>query len=503
MSSTQQTPPGRLAWSRTRVRALWRDERPFVLALAIGLVVRILVQYAFPPAFVFSDSPTYLAIADDLRPSPDRPVGYSVFLWLLARADRGVYLVAIVQHLIGLATAVLAYALLRRRGVSALVATLAVLPILFDGMVLTLEHSVLSDVLFHFLLVAAVALLAWRPAPQLWQTAAAGALLSVATVVRLVGGPGIVVAAVFVVLVVSTWRARIVHVVVLAAAFILPLTAYAGWYHHDRGAWALTQSGGLSLYMRTTSFVDCADLVVPSYERTLCPAEPLGSRRDPTYYGFHDARTVPRLHPPVGVSQDAAMRDFAKRAIRQQPLGFARVVARDFALPFIAPRRTDYFEYDTAHKWNLSNWVDYKPSDWTGPAYASHGGEEPRTRHPVGTWLRYVSFGLYVPGPVLLALLALSVPGLVVRRPGVPGTRRLVLLLLGMPLVLILVPDVTAEFTWRYQMPLLVLLPMAAAVSWTRLRTQPGTTATPSTDCPNGGTTLRSNARVTGTTNRS
>ncbi|MDX6358910.1 MAG: hypothetical protein QOH37_1964, partial [Nocardioidaceae bacterium] len=47
-----------------------------------------------------------------------------------------------------------------------------------------------------------------------------------------------------------------------------------------------------------------------------------------------------------------------------------------------------------------------------------------------------------------------------------------------------------AEFVWRYELTLFTLLPMSAALAWTRLRAprterddpQPGTTATPSTD---------------------
>jgi choline-glycine betaine transporter len=63
-------------------------------------------------------------------------------------------------------------------------------------------------------------------------------------------------------------------------------------------------------------------------------------------------------------------------------------------------------------------------------------------------------------------------------------------LLLVLPLGLSLVPDLTAEFVWRYELTLFTLLPMSAALAWTRLRAlragrddgQPGTTATPSTD---------------------
>ena len=71
-------------------------------------------------------------------------------------------------------------------------------------------------------------------------------------------------------------------------------------------------------------------------------------------------------------------------------------------------------------------------------------------------------------------------------------------------------PAVTAQFVWRYQLPFVVLVPAAAVVAALRLSTfaqptgaQPGTTATPSTDWPNGGVTRRSMNRVVGTTNRS
>jgi hypothetical protein len=91
-----------------------------------------------------------------------------------------------------------------------------------------------------------------------------------------------------------------------------------------------------------------------------------------------------------------------------------------------------------------------------------------------------------------LALLALAVAGAVVPRRGRGASLRpLLLLTLALPLMLVLVPDVTAQFVWRYQLPLVVLLPLSAALGWTRLRAlrkpapagdQPGMPATASTD---------------------
>lgn len=489
-----------------RLRGLWSTERPFLVALAVGAVVRVLVQVAFPPGFIYSDGPTYLALTDHLAPSPDRPVGYGFLLEPLSWLTRRIDAITVTQHLLGLLTAVVLYALLRRWRVSSLVATLATLPVLLDQMQLVLEHSVLSDVLFHLLLVLGVAALAWWRRPRLWTTVAGGLLLGAATLVRVVGEPAVLAAVVFLVLAATSWRSRLLHVVVVLVAFAVPVTGYAAWYHHDQGEWALTGGSGRALYMRTTAFVDCSRFEVPSYERTLCPDQPLGQRRDPTWYGWHDLTTVHALRPPPGVTVDAALQDFAQRAIRAQPLDYARTVARDFALAF-APTRSDAYEYDTAYKWRFDTYVDKRLSPaWEAPAYAAHGGQELTTRQPWGDLLASYGRVVYLPGPVELLLVLLALAGLVVRRPrGVPETRPLVLLTLALALGLIAVPDVTAEFVWRYQLPLVVFLPASAALAWTRLRgrSQPGTTATPSTDCPKGGVTRRSRSLVHGTTRRS
>jgi hypothetical protein len=148
-------------------------------------------------------------------------------------------------------------------------------------------------------------------------------------------------------------------------------------------------------------------------------------------------------------------------------------------------QRDDRYEYSTAVKWDLSTYVDYRATPgWTEPAFAAHGGRMPQTRHPLADWLAWYGRWVHVPGPLLLALVALAVAGLVVRRHETPSLRPVAVLLLALPLTLVLVPDVTAEFVWRYQLPLITMLPLSAALGWTRIRAprQPGTTATPSTD---------------------
>lgn len=461
---------------------LWTSERPFLIALAGAVVVRVLVQYAFPPAFVFSDGPAYLSLVDRLAPMVNRSVGYGVVLRLVAVVTRDVWAVALLQHLLGLLTAVVIYVLLRRRGVSAGVSTLATLPVLFDAMQLTLEHSVLSDVVFSLLLVLAVAVLGWWPVPRAWTAALAGLLLGLAVCVRVVAEPVVIVGAVFCLLAAVGLRARVVTALALCAAFAVPVVTYAAWYHQEHGVYALTQSGGRALYMRTTSFVDCSRIQVPSYERKLCPQQPVGHRRDPTYYGWHDPDRNHALHPPPGVGINQAFRDFALTAIAAQPWDYARVVVRDMSMSFF-PARFDAFGYDTAHKWSFAYFVDFSPTHWNAPSYATHGGEQPSSRRPLADVFAVYGYVVITPGPVVLALLVLTVVGVVRRRPdAAPGLRSLALLTAALGLVLAWAPDVTAEFNWRYQLPMIVLLPISAALAWTRLRSQPATTATPSTD---------------------
>lgn len=452
---------------------LWHSERPFVIALAAGLLVRVLVQVAFPPATLLSDGPTYLRISEDLHPHPHRPVGYSAVLWAMLAIHRELDWIAVVQHLLGVLVAVAAYALLRRRGVSTGVATLGVLPLLLDGMQLSLEHSILTDVLFHALVVGAVVVLAWRPEPGTRRTAAAGLLIGAATLVRVVGAPAVVAAGAFVLLAAATWRARLAQTAVLVVAFLAPVTAYAAWFHSEHGVWSISEMGGRALYMRTTSFVDCAEVTVPDHLRVLCPAEPLGERRDPTFYGWHDERTVDALELPPGVTQEEALDEFAWAAIRQQPLDYARIVLRDLALPFTSLTRTDHYEYDTAWKWQLETRIGYEPTRSTGPAFERFGGEMPDARRPLADLLGVYGTVVHVTGPLMLALLLLSVVGFAVRRPQAPPVRPLIFLLVGLGIGLILVPALTAQFTWRYQLTLVPMIPLAAALAWTRLRSRP------------------------------
>lgn len=462
------------------------EHRPFLIALLLAAALRVVVQLGFTPALVHSDGPVYLSFLDTFEPQPDRPDGYGLLvLYPLSWLTDKVFVVAVTQHVMGLVAAVLVYALLRRWKVRRWPATLATLPMLFDTLQLVVEHTVLSDTLFELLLVLAVVLLGWRRRPTPGLALAAGLVLGASVTVRLVAQPLILAGVAFCLLAGNGWRSRLTTAAALTLGFALPIGAYATWYHQERGVYALSESVGKTTYIRTTTFVDCPQLSVPDYQRVLCPAEPLGQRRDPTYYAFHDPRTLPRLAPPPGTTPDEAMRQFAAAAIRAQPLDYASIVARDFLLNFDL-WRGDRFEYDTAHKWRFGPYLDREPTAWTGPAYAEHGGEQLAAHQPYAYALAGYQWVGYLPGPLLLGCLVLGLlGGSGFGQARFSGMRSMCLLLTVTGTGLLLVPELTADFSWRYQLPALALLPPGAALAYTALRggqVDAGTVATAKID---------------------
>ena len=160
-----QTAPARHPPFRVRalVTRLWRDHRLITIAVTLSLLPRILAVLAFRPAQFTPDSFSYMAEGAHPGLSQWHPAGYPVFLWLLM-PFHALLLVTTVQHLMGIATAVAVYALLRRWDLPGWGATLAACPVLFDSRQITLESSILPDVLYGLLLVAAVAVLLTRRA---------------------------------------------------------------------------------------------------------------------------------------------------------------------------------------------------------------------------------------------------------------------------------------------------------------------------------------------------
>jgi len=144
-------------------------------------LLRVLTQFAYRPALFYIDTSRYLYNAEGMD-----PVGYKGPLRaILFVANFGA--VAAVQHLIGLAMAVLIYVLLLRRGVSRWLAALAIAPVLLDAYQLQTEQAIMPGTWFEALIVAGLALLLWRPRPGWRVVLAAGVVLGASATFAQVG----------------------------------------------------------------------------------------------------------------------------------------------------------------------------------------------------------------------------------------------------------------------------------------------------------------------------
>lgn len=441
----------------------------FAVLFAAGLVLRALALVAYRPALIFTDSFGYLSNMNKLGPRPLRPFGYPVFLRILPLRF-GLEIVPLVQHLMGLGMAVCIYALLLRLGVGRLLAALATAPLLLDAMQLNLEQQVLSETLFEALLLAACVLLLWRPQAGPIAAAVAGASLAGAVLTRSVAELVIVPA----VLVLLLLRARLVSVGSLVAAFAVPLLLYAAWFHHDYGEYALNGLDGHFLYARVAPFADCKDLRMPSYERVLCPAQPLGHRLTVEQFSWSLRSPIYHLKVPAGMrtpgepwrARSDIAGDFAKRVIEHQPLTYAETVASDFLRGFWPTRTTEHGEVPVG-RWMFK--LHY-PIYGSSLAVLRKYGEHPAVTHGPAVFLHDYQRAGYTPGPLLAVALISGILGAVgVGRARRSGLRCACLMFSGAAVIVLVTAVGVNQFSWRYQLPALVLVPAAGALGLTAL----------------------------------
>jgi len=430
-----------------------REHRAFLVVLALGVALRGLAVLGYRPALWFwADSFAYLSSALDLRPLPSRPSGYSLFLWLLSPA-RDVAVVTVVQHLLGLAIACGIYAVLRRRTrLPGWAAALAAAPVLLDAHQVQLEHLIMADLLFSALVVAAVALLVWRPVPSAWLAGAALFLLGLASITRTVGLPLIVVALVLIAR--AGWR----PVLAGAAAAAVVLGGYAVWYRGAHGSFGLGGSN-VWLWSRTMTFADCSVMRPPRELAVLCPSEPRLAA--PAY--IWDSRSP--LQRVKGEDRERLTGEFARLAILSQPLDFLRTGLHDALWAFEWERRVYPSRgWQSAYVFPRS----VKPfSDKVASAgrtatelTTAYQGSSGATRvvEPYAGWLRAYQEHGFVRGPILAVILLIGLGGVVARRWSV-------LLPWAAAVVLLFLPPLIAAFDHRYMVPVVPLACLAAGLA--------------------------------------
>jgi hypothetical protein len=453
--------------------SLLRTHWLVVVLLVGGIALRVLSVLAYEPALLYIDSYRYLENLTALDPATLDPIGYDLILHVLLPMG-GLRAVVIVQHLAGVGMGLAVYALARRHGARDWLAAIGAAPVLLDGYQVQIEQNVMSDVWLQVLLLAVVWLLVTKAAPRPVRSAVVGLLLAAAIVVRTIGIAAVPAVVVYLVVAGGAWRSRAGWVLIAKRAGALlgvlgfALFCYAGYFHREAGHWGLTGATGSVLYGRTAQVADCAGLDLSPVLSQLCPKEPLGQRKGIDYYSHMDGDPAwPGVIPP-DVSVPDLQRQFAFSVLVAQPWDVVGGVLTDFAKGF-APGRTSDPDDVPVYRWQFQ--LAYPL--WVGPNAAvsydmAYGGQPPTVYPRLATFLRdYQLHGGYTPGPALAACGILGlVGGLGARRRS--GIRAATMLVTGMAGTVLFV-SAMFEFSWRYQLPALVLLPLAGVLGLTVL----------------------------------
>jgi hypothetical protein len=446
-----------LAAARTLARRHWL----LVLLFCVGLALRIVTQLAYSPALIYIDTYRYLAGDSSLD-----PLGYLVLLWPLQHVG-GLAVVAAAQHLLGLGMAVTVYALLLRRGIWRWAAALAAAPVLLDGYQLQAEQTIMPDVLFEALILAGLVLLLWHRAPRAWQVVLAGLALGVAVDVRQVGEVLIVPVLAFLVIRAVGWR-RLADGAMITAAFALPVLLYMLVQLGVTGQFSFTQRYMYAFYGRTAAAADCTTLRLPPDMRSLCPPPQVVASLG--IDGLVGSPTGPLLsyQPPPGQTIGRMADRFEREVIEQQPMAVISAIHRDFVKLYAITRTTAPGDMPIS-RWQFQTSYPTYPPLITLDYVASirPGGGPPSVIHPLAEALRgYQLNGGYTPGPLLAIATMAGLAGCCVLlggRRGRTAAASACLLITGTAVVLLLASD-AYEFSWRYQLPAIVLLPASGVL---------------------------------------
>ena len=474
-------------------RAGWRTVRGhywFVLLFSAGLGLRALAGLAYRPALLYIDSAKYLVGSGGTAPE-----GYQALLRLLAPVG-GLALVAAVQHAFGLAMAVAVYALLLRRGAARWAATLAAAPVLLDAYQLQLEQTIMPDVLFETMITAGLVVLLWSRRPGLASLAAGALLLGAVVTVREIGGVLAGPAVVFAVLTAPGWHRKAVRGALAAGCFALPVLGYMTGAYVVTGHFGLASNGPAPEYGRAAAAADCATLALPADERALCPSPGQTLALGGIDGLLHNPRSPGHTVPvPPGTSRSELLDRFSAAVFGQQPLRVAASVASDSVRLFALMRDGDP-QVTSIARWQFQTFYPTYPHRYTRAFFArlarEHGsGGNLAAVEPAARILRdYQLGGGYTPGPLYAAGLAAGLLGALAglgrrtvpaelacpeREPGgvhreLAGPERelaVACLLVTLSAVMLLVSSDAFEFSWRYQLPAVVMLPLAGALGLT------------------------------------
>ena len=268
--------------------------------LLVGIGLRAWLVYQYAPGFVgYDDSRGYLAtlIAPNLYWQPVRPAGYPIFLLLARDLSSHLRSTVVLQHALGVATAILLYLAVARVTRRRWVALLPAAVILLGGSQIYLEHAIVTESVFAFLVALALwlAVLSISSSRRPLWLIPAGAAIGAAITLRSVGFTLVPALLVWAVLARSaSMRMRIAAPLAVVAGVVLTLGPYLLHQHSKTDSWGLTRTTGWTLAARMSTFADCSNLP-PRRARKPCATTRSRNRSVRTRPPTNSTR---RSHPP-------------------------------------------------------------------------------------------------------------------------------------------------------------------------------------------------------------
>jgi hypothetical protein len=290
------------------------------------------------------------------------------------------------------------------------------------------------------------------------------------------------------------WR----RLVTLLVAGVLPIAAYMIWFHGSYGKYALTESSGTFLYSRVSTFAECSKINPPADVRALCDPTPPHLRPVSGEYLWADYEKWPANHVTTPLynlykSHDNTLRftptvngmaqKFAKEAILAQPVDYLRVVAHDTLHTFGWNRQPDpnnyygngpAFQFVPGRTLNalIPWWANPEKGDaaamqtyqarqdFGGPGLGIASAVQP-WQHLLQMYQRYV----YLRGTLLGLIVLLGAVGVLARWRRWGGIGLLPWLVGTLMIVL---PPMTAGFSYRYVLAAVPAACLAAGLAFAR-----------------------------------
>jgi hypothetical protein len=454
--------PGGRPWD-----GFWPAGGPGYALLALllaGLTLRLVaIVSLWPTAPTINDGYQRFAESGPFD-DPLHPAGYSLILAAIGALTREIAVTVTLQHLLGIASALLLFAATRRVTGSPWAGLLPAAIVLLNPDQIFLEHSIMSEA--WALLAISIGLYAAvrsfdEPHPVWRWPALTGVALASGVAIRSASLLLIPIAVLALLLCrpLAAWREhwRAPAVAAAAAALILLAFATANTVFGDR--FGLGPSQGWYLYGRAAQFADCDRFTPPPGTEPLCEGTPTSERRDAYYYLFDPEAPAVRLFGGFGAS-DELVGQWAQRAIRAQPFDYLSTTweyLRAYWFSDLTPEGGS--ELDPQLDFSARSVFERDIERGLESFYNGFSVDRDQTGLDfLHGWRRVVRFG----GTALAITTVLALIGLFV------GSRRLRVgvLLFGIGgLALLVAPVLTGNYAGRYTVPMAGPLFAAAAIT--------------------------------------